>query len=75
MASLNALRAEFLTKQGRLAEAKTANDKILSLLSGKNSYTITEQKLQLAAFLQLGDKDKAAALRTKLETRGVVPKH
>lgn len=72
IASLQDLRAELLLKEGRDSEAKDASRAVLDLLSGKNTYSISEQKMQLAAYNRLGEIDLSHALRAKLEARGIV---
>ena len=71
IASLNDLKSEFLTRQSRGSEARTAAGEILTLLSGKNSYSIAEQKMQLAAYNTLDRVEESKALQRKLESLGV----
>ena len=72
IATLNSLKAELLAKQGRMDEAQSTQRYVLSLLSGKDSYTMAEQKLQLLAYTDLKLTDEERTLRDKLETRGFV---
>ena len=53
-------------------EAQSTQRYVLSLLSGKDSYTMAEQKLQLLAYTDLKLTDEERTLRDKLETRGFV---
>jgi tetratricopeptide (TPR) repeat protein len=71
LASLKSFKAELLKKTGRVDEANTEHDNILNLLSGKDSYSVAEQKLQYEAYTELGQVDKAMDLQTKLRARGV----
>lgn len=72
IASLNNLKAELLMREGRETEARKACDKVLELLSGKNSYNITEQKMQLTAYDILGKREQSERLRNRIEGRGVI---
>lgn len=72
LASYKNFEAELLTKEGRTKEAKTAQRRVLELLSEKDSYTIAEQILRLKAFEDLEMVDEERLLRAKLENRGLV---
>lgn len=72
IASLMTLKADLLKQQGRESEARDACSEVLRLLSGKNSYSIAEQKIQLKAYDALEKIEKSETLRNKLENRGVV---
>jgi len=71
LASFKSFKAELLNQDGRSSEAQIEQKEVIELLSEKDSHSITEQKLLLSAYVDLQQTDEEAALRTKLETRGV----
>ena len=72
IAGLNNLKAELYLESGQAKQAGQTQSYVLELLSGKDSYTLAEQKLKLKAMTDLGLTDDADALRRKLTSRGVV---
>jgi len=71
LASLKSFKAELLNKTGRTSEANGYQSEVLDLLKNKDSYSVAEQNLKYAAYSDLGEINKAADMRAKLEARGV----
>lgn len=72
IASLKNIKAELLIEQSQDSKAHEESLAVLNLLSDKNSYSISEQKILLAAYDRLGETEKSVHLRHKLTNRGVV---
>ena len=72
IANLNSVKAELLLREGRITEAKDTQLYVLNLLSSKDSFNITEQKMKLRAYHDLNMLVQEKSLETKLRDRGMV---